>query len=113
MVSLDITLVKEAAGTWPHLLADLDEERRLGVCYDDSTISASGDTNGAATNAADEPLQSCFNVEQLEDVDMVNGPDDDSDAIIQRIDGETLQATQRVRLTYIYLILSVLICPSL
>ena len=50
---------------------------------------------GAVGDAFNEPMQSCFNVEQLEDVDMVN-EDDDADAILQRIDGETLKCAVKV-----------------
>lgn len=99
-VSLDITLVKDTALTWPRLLADGDEERCLRIRYDDAAMLGGGasvdDLGGANPPVASEPMQSCFNVEQLEDVDMVNETEDGFDAIIQRIDGETLQATHRV-----------------
>ena len=45
-------------------------------------------------------MQSCFNVEQLEDVDMVN-EDDDADALLQRIDGGTLQCVVKVSLSFL------------
>ncbi|KAM7535233.1 hypothetical protein Aperf_G00000101807 [Anoplocephala perfoliata] len=89
--SIDITLVKEEAGTWPRLFADLDEERRLGVRYDEESLPA------ASADVPDEPMQSCFNVEQLEDVDMVHD-DDDDDAVLQRIDGETLKVVLRAEM---------------
>lgn len=83
--------MKEEAGTWPRLFADLDEERRLGVRYDEESLPA------ASVGAPNEPMQSCFNVEQLEDVDMVHD-DDEDDAVLQRIDGETLKTVLRVGL---------------
>ncbi|VUZ54169.1 unnamed protein product [Hymenolepis diminuta] len=82
--SIDIALVKEEPGTWPRLFAYLDEERRLGVKYDDDSLLIT------SNDVPDEPMQSCFNVEQLEDVDMVH--DEDEDAVLQRIDGTTLKA---------------------
>uniref|UniRef100_A0A0R3WU51 NudC domain-containing protein 1 n=1 Tax=Hydatigena taeniaeformis TaxID=6205 RepID=A0A0R3WU51_HYDTA len=86
--SIDLTIVKEEAGTWPRLFADLDEERRLGVRYDEGSLpTANADTSG-------EMIQSCFNVEQLEDVDMINDEDED-DGVMQRVDGETLEVVLR------------------
>lgn len=50
----------------------------------------------------EEPMQSCFNVEQLEDVDMVLD-DDEGDAVLQRIDGTTLQPVVKVSIfTHIF-----------
>ncbi|KAM3181191.1 hypothetical protein ACTXT7_014852 [Hymenolepis weldensis] len=86
---IDIALVKEEPGMWPRLFAYPGEERRLGVKYDeDSLLIASNDVR-------DEPMQSCFNVEQLEDVDMVHEEDED-DAVLQLIDGTTLKAIVRI-----------------
>nr|CDS32093.2 hypothetical transcript [Hymenolepis microstoma] len=89
--SIDITLFKEEPGTWPHLLANPDEERFLGVKYDDESLPT------VSNDVPDEPMQSCFNVEQLEDVDMAHD-DDDDDAILQRIDGTTLKAVVRAEM---------------
>ncbi|KAL5971010.1 NudC domain-containing protein 1 [Taenia solium] len=89
--SIDVTIVKEEAGTWPRLFADLDEDRRLGVRYDEGSLPA------AATDAPGEMMQSCFNVEQLEDVDMVNEEDED-DGVMQRIDGESLKVALRAEM---------------
>ncbi|KAH9285028.1 NudC domain-containing protein 1 [Echinococcus granulosus] len=86
--SIDVTIVKEEAGTWPRLFADPDEERRLGVRYDEGSLPAT------TTDAPGEMMQSCFNVEQLEDVDMVHEEDED-DGVMQRIDGETLKVVLR------------------
>ncbi|VDD81851.1 unnamed protein product [Mesocestoides corti] len=88
---IDITLVKEEAGTWPRLFAEPDEEMRLGVRYDDESLPA------VTTNAPDEPMQSCFNVEQLEDVDMVQEADDE-EAVMQRIDGESLKTVLKAEM---------------
>ncbi|KAL5108896.1 NudC domain-containing protein 1 [Taenia crassiceps] len=89
--SIDVTIVKAEAGTWPRLFADLDEERRLGVRYDEGSLPA------AITDAPGEMMQSCFNVEQLEDVDMVHEEDED-DGVMQRIDGESLKVVIRAEM---------------
>ncbi|VDN98841.1 unnamed protein product [Rodentolepis nana] len=89
--SIDITLVKEEPGTWPHLLANPDEEKRLGLKYDEESLPT------VSNIVTDEPMQSCFNVEQLEDVDMIHDNDDD-DSILQRIDGTTLKAVVRAEM---------------
>uniref|UniRef100_A0A0X3P160 NudC domain-containing protein 1 n=1 Tax=Schistocephalus solidus TaxID=70667 RepID=A0A0X3P160_SCHSO len=92
--SLDVTLLKTTPTPWLRLFADVTEEERLNVQYDETT---SGSSRLGQTDIDAGQMQGNFNVEQLEDVDMA-ATDDDVDLLLQRIDGATLKTTMKVEL---------------